>query len=63
MRNTCVSTAMPSHLPKLTFMTMLAVLRPTPGSFCSSSMVWGTSPPKSAMIMRAQFMQLSALLW
>src|SRR5512139_1608118 len=45
-RSTCVSTAMagtPNALPS----TMLAVLRPTPGSVTSSSSVRGTSPWKS----------------
>ena len=47
MRLTCVSTAMPSTMPKLTLRTMLAVLRPTPGRLVSSRIVCGTSPAKS----------------
>src|SRR5271165_2205099 len=53
MRCTCVSTTTPSailnHVPK----TTLAVLRATPGICNNSSILRGTSPPKSLNILRA----------
>ena len=69
MRNTCVSTAMPSHMPNALFSTMFAVLRPTPGRRHSSSIVCGTSPPKSLMIICdsstqcAAFARQKPMLW
>ena len=62
MRFTCVSTAMPSTMPKLTLSTMLAVFLPTPGSLVSSSIVWGTSPPNSLAIICAASTACLALL-
>ena len=43
------------------FITIFAVLRPTPGSFCSSSYVRGTSPPYSDSTIWAHLMQFAAL--
>ena len=62
MRLTCVSTAMPSTMPKLTLRTMLAVLRPTPGSFVSSRIVCGTSPAKSVTMVCAHSTQWRAFV-
>ena len=45
MRCTCVSTQMLRRLLKPRISTRLAVLRPTPGSVSSSSIVPGTRPP------------------
>ena len=53
MRCTCVSTTTPSAMPNHDPSTTLAVLRAAPGTVSSSSMVCGTSPPKSLMILRA----------
>ena len=53
MRWTCVSTTTPSAMPNHDPSTTLAVLRAAPGMVSSSSMVCGTSPPKSLMILRA----------
>ena len=44
-RCTCVSTTTPSLFPNQVPSTTFAVLRPTPGSWTSSSMVSGTLPP------------------
>jgi hypothetical protein len=44
IRPTCVSTVMPSFLPKALPRTTLAVFRPTPGRARSSSIVSGTRP-------------------
>ena len=46
MRCTCVSTQMFCRLLNARISTRLAVLRPTPGSVTSSSIVAGTRPPK-----------------
>ena len=62
MRKTWVSTAMPWGSLKASHMTQLAVLRPTPGSFCSSSTSAGTSPPKSAVTICASATRFFALL-
>ena len=45
MRCTCVSTTTPSFFPNQVPRTTFAVLRPTPGSRVSSSIVSGTWPP------------------
>ena len=45
MRCTCVSTQMFCRLLKPRISTRFAVLRPTPGSITSSSIVDGTLPP------------------
>jgi hypothetical protein len=48
MRCTCVSTQIPGLLKPIVT-TRFAVLRPTPLSVSSSSMVSGTWPPKRSM--------------
>ena len=53
MRWTCVSTTTPAGMPNHEPRTTLAVLRAAPGTVRSSSIVLGTSPPKSLMILRA----------
>ena len=52
-RCTCVSTTTPSAMPNAVPSTTLAVLRATPRSFSSSSIVRGTFPPKSFSIICA----------
>ena len=54
MRCTCVSTTTPSGAFQMTPRTTFAVLRPTPGSFTSSSIVRGTSPPCFSTSARAR---------
>ena len=59
--NTCVSTAI-TGLSYTTDAITLAVLRPTPGSFTSSSVSDGTLPPKSSSRVLAIPMRFLALL-
>ncbi len=62
-RITWVSTTIPSVLWKAFPSTTLAVLRATPGSASSSSMVSGTSPPYfSEIILQAAIIFLALLL-
>src|SRR6266571_6424754 len=60
-RCTCVSTTMPSALPKATPSTTFAVVRATPGSFNNSSMAAGTFPPYSSAMIRLAALMLFAL--
>lgn len=61
-RNTWVSTAIAALLNTTDSIT-LAVLRPTPGSLISSSIVDGTSPPYRSTSIRAAPTSERALLF
>src|SRR5699024_3722797 len=53
-RSTCVSTAI-AGISKATDKTTFAVFLPTPASDSSSALVFGTSPLKSSINLRASF--------
>ena len=61
-RVTCVSTTTPALMPKALPKTTFAVLRPTPASACSSSIVRGTSPPNFSTSAAQQALMFFALL-
>jgi 2-methylcitrate dehydratase PrpD len=61
-RETWVSTTTPSALPKATPSTTFAVLRATPGSSSSRSIVPGTEPPNDSSIFRQAPRRFRALL-
>lgn len=57
----CTSTPIPTGFPHATFMTMCAILGPTPFNLHSPFTVAGMSPPYSVISVSVVFLMYSAL--